>query len=178
MKLDKKRRRQGKTNYRKRLILLKGETPRLVIRKTNKYLILQIIESEHAQDKVTSNVNTKDLLKYNWPKEKMGSLKSLSAAYLAGMLIAKKTKKEKAILDMGLIPNIKGSRVYACVAGFNDYGKKINYDKKIIPQEKRIKQSLGEETFNKIKQEIMKKRMRTRMKNEIWEKVKREKQDK
>ena len=44
-KVDKKRRKQGKTNYTKRLILLKGRSPRLVVRKTNKYLIIQILNS-------------------------------------------------------------------------------------------------------------------------------------
>jgi ribosomal protein L18 len=42
-KLNKKRRLENKTNYTKRLILLKGGYLRLVVRKTNKYLILQII---------------------------------------------------------------------------------------------------------------------------------------
>ena len=56
-KIDKRRRREHKTNYTKRLILLKGKVPRLVVRKTNKYIILQIIESSHAQDKVSYSVN-------------------------------------------------------------------------------------------------------------------------
>ena len=74
-KLDKKRRRQGKTNYTKRLILLKGNFLRLVVRKSNKYLVLQIIESSHAQDKVLYSVNTKELLKQAWPEAKKGSEK-------------------------------------------------------------------------------------------------------
>ena len=93
-KLDKRRRREGKTNYRKRLSLLKSESPRLVVRKTNKYIILQIVESEKAQDKVIFTVSTKELLKHGWPEEKKGSLKSLGAAYLAGLLIGKKSKEK------------------------------------------------------------------------------------
>ena len=100
MKLDKKRKLQGKTNYRKRLILLKGNLPRLVVRKTNRYVIIQIIESKNAQDKVASSVNTRDLLKYGWPDSKTGSLKSIPACYLGGFLIGKKTKVKKVILDM------------------------------------------------------------------------------
>ena len=95
MKIDKKRRRECKTNYKKRLILLKGNHPRLVVRKTNRYIILQIIESKHAQDKIINAVNTKELLKYSWPKNKKNSLKSLSASYFGGLL--KNLKKLKKL---------------------------------------------------------------------------------
>ncbi len=139
-KIDKKRRRQAKTNYNKRLILLKGKFPRLVIRKTNRYIILQIIESKHAKDKVLYSVNTKELLKLEWPEERKGSLKSISAAYLGGLLLGKKAKqlKEKIILDTGLIPNTKGSRIYAAVKGLADSGIEIDYNEKIMPSKERI----------------------------------------
>jgi large subunit ribosomal protein L18 len=139
-KIDKKRRRQAKTNYNKRLILLKGNSPRLVVRKTNKYLILQIIESKHAEDKVIYSANTKELLKFGWDKDKKGSLKSISAGYLGGLLLGKKAKglKERVILDIGLIPNTKGSRVYAAVKGLADSGIEINYNDKIMPSKERI----------------------------------------
>jgi len=156
MKLDKKRRRQSKTNYKKRLILLKGNCPRLVVRKTNRYLILQIIESKHAQDIIKYSVTTKDLLKQGWPETKKGALKSISACYLGGLLLGKKSEKiKKVILDMGLIPNTRGSRVYAAVKGISDSGIDISYDEKIMPIDERINKIEGIE-FNKIKEEIMK----------------------
>ena len=104
-KLDKQRRLKNKTNYTKRLILLKGNSPRLVIRKTNRYIILQIVKSDDAKDKVVYSVNTKELLKHGWSEDKKGSLKSLSAAYLGGLLLGKKAKdlKERIILDTGLM---------------------------------------------------------------------------
>ena len=97
-KLNKRRRLEGKTNYTKILILLKGDYPRLVIRKTNKYIIMQIIESKHAQDKVLHSINTKELLKHGWPENKKGSLKSISAAYLGGLLLGKKAKDIKKVI--------------------------------------------------------------------------------
>jgi len=156
MKLDKRRRLESKTNYKKRLILLKGNCLRLVVRKTNKYITLQIVKSEDAKDKVLYSVSTKKLLKYQWPKDKEGSLKSLSAAYLIGVLLGKKTKglKQKIILDSGLIPNTKGSRVYAAVKGISDSGIDIKYDKKVIPNEEKIKNKY--EFFEKVKGEINK----------------------
>jgi large subunit ribosomal protein L18 len=168
MKLNKKRRLENKTNYHKRLILLKGKSPRLVVRKTNKYILLQIIKSENAQDKVIYFVSTKELLEHGWPKEKQGSLKSLSASYLAGYLLGKKAKesslektsektskniKDRLILDTGLIPNTKGSRIYAAVKGISDAGLKINYDEKVVPSKDRIegKHNKMDDIFNKVR---------------------------
>ncbi|MDD5193884.1 MAG: 50S ribosomal protein L18 [Candidatus Nanoarchaeia archaeon] len=155
MKISKQRRMENKTNYKKRLILLKGNSPRLVVRKTGKYVYLQIIESKHAQDKVMHSINTKDLLEHGWPKEKSGSLKSLTASYLAGYLLGKKAKdvKERLVLDTGLIPNTKGSRIYAAVKGVSDAGLKINYDEKVIPSKDRLegKHNKLDAIFNKVK---------------------------
>ena len=140
MKLDKRRRRENKTNYNKRLILLKGESPRLVIRKTNKYIILQIIQSIHAQDKILYSVNTRELLKMGWPESKKGSLKSLGAAYAAGMVLGNKAKdiKERVVADTGLIPSTKGSRVYAAIKGIADSGIEINYKAEMAPSKEMI----------------------------------------
>jgi len=153
-KLDKRRRRECKTNYTKRLILLKGKVPRLVVRKTNKYIILQIVESSHAQDKVVYSVNTKELLKQSWPEAKKGSLKSVTASYLGGLLLGKKAKdlKQEIILDSGLISNTYSSRVYAAVKGVADSGIKIKFNEKVVPSEERIKNNY--EFFEKMKGEI------------------------
>ena len=161
-KLDKRRRREGKTNYHKRLILLKSKFPRLVVRKTNKYILLQIVESKQAQDKVLYSVSTKELLKSGWPEEKKGSLKSLAAAYLAGLLIGKKviastSSKDdvghikKVILDSGLIPSTKGSRVYAVVKGVSDSELEVTFDEKIVPTDEMIQKF---DFFDKVKEGI------------------------
>ncbi len=160
MKLDKKRRIKGITNYPKRLTLLKGKSPRLVVRKTNRYIILQIIESENAQDNVLYSANTRELLNLGWPKDKKNSLKSLSAAYLGGLVLGNKAKelKSKVILDSGLIPSIKGSRIYSAVKGVADSGIEVPFDKKILPSNERIEgehMKLDKEIFNKIKQKIL-----------------------
>jgi len=153
MKIDKKRKRQRKTNYTKRLILLKGKSARLVTRKTNRYIIAQIIESDDAQDKVLYSTNSKELLKLGWPENKKGSLKSLTAGYLTGLLLGKKAKdlKKRVILDTGLIPNTKGSRVYAVVKGFSDAGIEIKFQEEIIPPKEKIE---DKQFFNTIKQNI------------------------
>jgi large subunit ribosomal protein L18 len=153
MKIDKKRRLERRTDYKKRLRLLKGGFLRAVIRKTNRYIILQIVDSDRASDKVLFSVNTKELKKIGWPEEKSGSLKSLSAAYLGGFLLGKKSKslKKEIILDSGLSPNTKGSRIYAAVKGLADSGVKIKCNKDVFPELDKIEKPIGAEKLNKIK---------------------------
>ena len=62
MKTLKRRRKENKTDYAKRLKLLKSETPRIVFRKTNKYLIAQYIVSEETHDKVEIGITSKILM--------------------------------------------------------------------------------------------------------------------
>ena len=147
-KLDKKRKREGKTNYTKRLRLLQGGHSRLVIRKSARYITLQVVNSNKAQDNVLYTVSTKDLLSCGWPKEKQGSLKSLGAAYLTGFLLAKRMKKGSLILDSGLIPHTKGSRLYAAVKGIADGGVTIPFDEAVVPDKKRIEK---DSFFNTVK---------------------------
>ena len=52
-----KRRRTGRTNYRRRMKLLLSGIPRIVIRPTNKNLIVQIIEYDF-KDYKGNNINT------------------------------------------------------------------------------------------------------------------------
>jgi large subunit ribosomal protein L18 len=138
MRTIRRRRRETKTDYKARLAMLKSGKPRLVVRKTNKYIIVQIVESNIAQDKVLTNASSKELLQKGWPKEKSGSLKSLQAAYLTGILIAKKSKEKEAILDVGLNRNIQGSRIYAVLKGAIEGGIIIPHNKDALPTEERL----------------------------------------
>src|SRR3989344_681517 len=100
----KRRRKEAKTNYLKRLNMLKGKVPRIIFRKSNKYILAQLIISKNAQDKVELSLSSKALLNYGWPKEASNSLKTLPAAYLTGLLIGKKikekTKEKKFVIDI------------------------------------------------------------------------------
>ena len=55
----KRRRRESKTNYTKRKRLLENARPRVIIRKSNKFITIQYIESRVAQDKVVHSINSK-----------------------------------------------------------------------------------------------------------------------
>lgn len=162
MKVEKLRRRKKKTDYLFRVGLLKSGKPRILFRKTNRYIIGQCVESENAKDKVILGVNSKDLIKYGWPQEKSGSLKSIPACYLTGLLlgkrVAKKVKSKEFIFDIGMLRHIQKSRIYAFLKGTIDAGIKINANKEIFPDEKKLS---GENTkvkdiINKIKEKIEK----------------------
>ncbi len=164
MKTLRRRKREGKTDYRQRIGLLKSGLPRVVVRKTNSYIVIQYVKSQEAKDSVVYGTTSKELLKYGWPGDSTGSLKSLPAAYLtgylAGKMILSKEKKAKAVLDIGLHKNISGGRIYSALKGLVDAGIDIVYDKKIFPDEERITgKHLNEklhEIFSKVKQNIEK----------------------
>jgi large subunit ribosomal protein L18 len=157
MKVSKRRRKQAKTDYAKRIKLLKSNSPRIVFRRTNKYLIAQYVTSKEAKDKVELGTTSKELLKFGWPKEFTGSLKSISAAYLLGLLMGKKIKEkklEKPIVDFGMIKMLHKTKTYAFLKGLKDSGLDIPCKEDVCPDESRLK---GEHMKNKISfEEILK----------------------
>lgn len=158
---QKKRRRQGKTDYPHRIGMLKSGKPRVVFRRTNKLIIGQHIKSNESKDSIITGAISKELLKYGWKRE--GNLKSITASYLTGFLLGKKIldkeDKAEAIFDIGLQKNIKKSRAYGFLKGVIDAGIKINAKEDVFPDEKTIKgNSLKhKEEFDKIKESIIKK---------------------
>ena len=152
-----RRKKEGKTDYKKRLGLLKGGLARLVVRKFNKNVIAQIITYSPSGDKVESQAHSKELEKYGWKESK----NNVPASYLVGMLLSKKTKIKEAILDTGLQKPTKGSRIYSTVKGCIDGGMKIPHDAEVFPSKERIigKHIQGkdmEKTFNETKEKIIK----------------------
>lgn len=133
-----KGKRKHKTNYRKRLALVKSGLPRLVVRKSTSKITVQLIKYSKKGDTTIAYANSKDLIKYGWKV----NLKNLPSSYLTGLLCGLKSVKKKikkAILDTGLHPNIKNSRIYAALLGAIDAGLSISYDEKIFPKKERIK---------------------------------------
>lgn len=141
MKTIKRRRRENKTDYYKRIELLKASSPRLTFRKTNKCLIAQYISSSEAKDKIEFGLDTRELLKHGWPKEKLGSLKSIPASYLLGILCGKKIKDKKMktpILDWGMLISTHKTKPFAFLKGLVDSGLDISHKKETFPEEERI----------------------------------------
>jgi large subunit ribosomal protein L18 len=150
----KKRRRENKTDYRLRVSLLKSNSTRIVIRKTNKYFIVQAIKSKESKDEVMAGITSKELVKKGWNEKFAGSLKSIPAGYLTGLLLAKKLKKGKFIIDLGMARTIPGARIFAVVKGLIDGGLDISANKKAFPSEERIKGEHLKPEVKKIIEEI------------------------
>ncbi len=150
MKVSKRRKREHKTDYNKRIKLLKGGKPRVVCRKTNRYIIAQYVKSKEAQDRIELQANSKELIKYGWPEKGKGSLKSITAAYLTGYLIGKeiiKNQLENPIVDLGMYKIIPKSRLHGFLKGLVDSGLKIKTKEEDFPEEERIK---GNHLKNKV----------------------------
>jgi large subunit ribosomal protein L18 len=134
-----KRKRLGKTDYRARLKLLTGKTPRLVIRKSLKNIRVQLIEFQATGDRVIVSASTKDLQKkYGWSAAR----RNTPAAYLTGYIIGSKAKGKKitkAIVDIGLQTAGKGSILFAVVKGAIDAGMNIPHNPTKFPAEERIR---------------------------------------
>jgi large subunit ribosomal protein L18 len=133
-----RRRRELKTDYKKRLMLLKSGKPRLVVRKSLNSIICEVVEYVQKGDRCLVYANSGELKKYGW-KLNTGNI---PASYLTGLLCAIRAKKKgvgEAILDLGLYTSTKGSRLYAALKGAVDGGLEVPHSEEILPGEDRMK---------------------------------------
>jgi large subunit ribosomal protein L18 len=138
-KMPFRRRREGKTDYKKRLKLLLSKKPRLVVRRSLKYITAQIVKFEPGKgDTTLVAVTSRNLKKLGWRY----ACDNLPSAYLTGLSIGVKALEKgikEAVLDIGLYRSIKGTRIYAVAKGAVDAGLKINVNEKMFPGEERIR---------------------------------------
>ncbi len=137
MRMYHRRRREQKTDYKKRLALLKSGLPRLVIRKSLENMRVQIISFDTSGDKTVASAFSSELGEFGWKSGKG----NLPAAYLTGMVAGLRAKKagiKEAVFDLGLQTNTKGSRIYAAVKGAIDAGLSVPHSEDILPSEDRI----------------------------------------
>tara|TARA_Y100000310_G_C20600576_1_gene772797 strand:- start:265 stop:759 length:495 start_codon:yes stop_codon:yes gene_type:complete len=147
-----RRKREGKTNYRKRMKLLGSRKPRLVVRRYSQKILLQVVEFSPVGDKVVCAYNSNSLKKLGW----QGHTGNIPAAYLTGLYLAKHCEVPEAIVDFGEQHSVKGSAIYAAVKGAIDGGLKVNCSKEMFPSEDRIsgKHTKNKEIFSQIKPKI------------------------
>ncbi len=125
-----KRRKIGRTRYKKRLALLRSNKPRLVVRKKNRDIMVQVVDFGYEGDRVLATVNGKILAKqFNWP-----SRRNMPTAYLVGLYAAKIAKQKgvsEVVPDIGLHSPTKQSIVFGAIKGAMDGGLKINMNMEI-----------------------------------------------
>ena len=151
-----RRRRKGKTDHRSRLALVKSGRPRIVIRKTGRYVLAQFIEAGLEGDKIIARAFSKELEKFGWTY----SPKNIPAAYLTGYLAALRGKRggiNEAVLDSGRYVSTRGSRVYAALKGALDAGIVIAHADDVVPTDGRIKGSEISSWATKLKKKEKKK---------------------
>ncbi|KAI0394282.1 putative 60S ribosomal protein L5 [Xylariaceae sp. FL0594] len=180
-----RRRREGKTDYyaRKRLITQaknKYSSPkyRLVVRFTNRDIIMQIVYSEISGDKVFCSAYSHELKAYGINH----GLTNWAAAYATGLLIARRVLKKlgldetftgveeadgeytlteaaeedgeerrpfKAFLDVGLARTSTGARVFGAMKGASDGGILIPHSENRFPGFDMETEELDSETLKK-----------------------------
>jgi large subunit ribosomal protein L18 len=132
-----RRKREQKTNYKKRLTYIISGKPRAVIRSSSNTLIVQIVDYAKGGDLIRVHVNSRALLRFGW-KYNCGNL---PAAYLSGLLAGKLAKEKKiseAVIDFGLQRPVHKSKLFAVVKGLTDAGINTSADESVLPDADRL----------------------------------------
>lgn len=127
-----RRRAEGKTDYHRRMKLLKSKKLRAVIRASNNHIVVQIIQSKVGGDKIIVSAHSKELVsKFGWN----ANTGNVPAGYLTGFLAGIRAKKQdiqEAILDLGIFYH--RNRVLAAFKGILASGLEIPYSEDFFPE--------------------------------------------
>ena len=132
-KVQFRRRREGRTDYRYRLKLLKSGLARAVVRIANGRVLVSLVAYDPTGDRVIATAQSRELPGLGFPS---GSLKSTPASYLTGYLAglrAKAAGTSSAVLDVGLRRPTRGGRLLGALRGLLDAGVQIPHGEKGFP---------------------------------------------
>ena len=133
-----RRRREGRTEYRVRLKLLKSGIPRAAVRFSSRRVEVSLIRYDPAGDRVLAHATSFELGRVEFPAS---SRASTPAAYLTGYLAGLRGKAagvERAILDLGLRRPTEGGRGLAALKGMLDAGLEIPHGEATFPTVDRL----------------------------------------
>lgn len=133
-----RRRREGKTDYRKRKGVIIGKTPFVSVHISGRYIYSQILRPGATGDRTVAAASSRDLVKkFGWK----GSTKNLPGAYLTGYYLghlAEEKNLKKAVVYSGVGRFVHGSRIASLINGAKDAGLQIEIDDESLPGEDRI----------------------------------------
>lgn len=135
-KLKFRRRREGKTDFRKRLATLKGGKKRAIFRKSNKGIAMELVEFVPEGDKTLFSVSSRDLKKAGFPGKC-----NIPSAYLTGYWLGKKALAadiSEAVFDIGRSTPVHGGRAFAALKGIIDSGLNVPASEEAFPKKERI----------------------------------------
>jgi large subunit ribosomal protein L18 len=130
-----KRIRQRKTNYRKRSGILIGRRPFIITKISGQNISAQSLKPTLTGDIVIASAHSRELIRHGWK----GSMNSMPACYLTGLLLGKKSIQKgatNAVLYTGNNPFT--TKVAACLKGIVDSGIKIPVSKESLPGDDRV----------------------------------------
>lgn len=133
-----RRRREGRTDYRRRAKLVKSGMHRAVVRRSNRHMTVQFVSYDSAGDRIVAAAVSTELVKLGWKH----SGKCAAGAYLTGYLAGKRALGkgvDEAVLDLGLREPVRGSVLFAAMKGIVDAGVEIPHDEEMVPPEERLK---------------------------------------
>lgn len=155
-----RRKRKQKTDYNKRLKILKSNEKRLSVSFSNKIVRAQIIDYKVTGDVSLVFVTSSHLKKFGWNH----SLKNTPAFYLTGLLAGIYSKQKninKVVFDTGVKNYKPKTKIYAILKGIIDAGIFVAHDPKAFPSKERMQgTNLGksknmENDFLNVKQKIL-----------------------
>jgi large subunit ribosomal protein L18 len=132
-----KRRIEQKTDYKKRLAILKSKKDRFVLRISNSLVNAQIIKYDKDGDKTIIAATSKELVSLGYT----GNLKNTPAVYLTSLLLANKAKKqniEEVVFDLGARNYKSGNKIFAGLKAIVDAGIICPHNEKAFPKQDRI----------------------------------------
>ncbi len=117
-----RRRREAVTDYKRRMKLVRGGFERVVVRRSNRMVIGQVVRYDSRGDMIIARADSKELAEFGWPARA-----NRATAYLTGVLLGRKLngKKGSYILDIGLARSSPSSIPFAFGKGCVDGGMNI-----------------------------------------------------
>lgn len=133
-----RRRREGKTDYRVRLRLLKSGSARAVVRFSDRRVRVAIVKYDPLGDRVVASAESAELGPLGFPAS---SLSSTPAAYLTAYLAGLRSKSagaDEVVLDTGLRHPTEGGRLAAALKGLLDAGVEVPHGEGVFPTADRL----------------------------------------
>jgi len=133
-----RRKREGRTDYRHRLKILRSNKLRLVVRLSLKHVSAQIVKFSPTGDITLASAHSKQLAEFGW---KNGT-SNLPSAYLVGLLCgyrALKSGVKEATLDIGMSHPTRGGKIFAVLKGAVDAGLQVQHDEEVLPSDERVR---------------------------------------
>ncbi|HLM91600.1 MAG TPA: 50S ribosomal protein L18 [Thermoplasmata archaeon] len=133
-----RRRREGRTDYRVRLKLLKSGRTRAVVRISERRVRVSLVTFDPTGDRVVAAADSSELGGIAFPASSLASTPAAYlTAYLAG-LRAKASGTEEAVLDLGIRHPTAGGRLSAALKGLLDSGLDIPHGDEGFPKADRL----------------------------------------